>query len=94
MKKFLVSLLVVAVVGGGVAWSKRADIILALAKYKASQKYADVAPTREIPWQQGPAEAAGEGQGIVTRTRDGWLRKGQCSPNPTLAPAPVRRRGR
>ena len=63
MKKFLVSLLVVVLVGVGVAWSKRADIILALAKYKTSQKYADVAPTREIPWQQGPTEqtsASGE----------------------------------
>jgi uncharacterized sulfatase len=57
MKKFLVSLLVVVLVGGVIAWSKRADIILALAKYKTSQRYADVAPTREIPWQQGPAEA-------------------------------------
>ena len=63
MKKFLVSLLVVVLVGVGVAGSKRADIILALAKYKTSQKYADVAPTREIPWQQGPTEqtsASGE----------------------------------
>jgi uncharacterized sulfatase len=62
MKKILVSLLVIAVAGAA-AWSKRVDIILALAKYKASQKYADIAPTREIPWQQGPAapvEAAGE----------------------------------
>src|SRR5210317_1089486 len=57
MKKLLISLLVVAVVGGGIAWSKRADIILALAKYQSSQRYVDVAPTREIPWQQGPAEA-------------------------------------
>ncbi len=63
MKKFLVSLLVVVLVGGVIAWSKRADIILALAKYQSSQRYADVAPTREIPWQQGPAEptaASGE----------------------------------
>ncbi len=63
MKKFLVSLLVVVLVGGVIVWSKRADIILALAKYQSSQRYADVAPTREIPWQQGPAEptaASGE----------------------------------
>jgi len=56
MKKFLVSLLVVAVVGVGIAWSKRAEIILALAKYQSSQRYANVAPTRKIPWQQGPAD--------------------------------------
>jgi uncharacterized sulfatase len=55
MKKFLISLLVVAVVGAGIAWSKRTDILLALVKYKSSQSYADVAPNREIPWQQGPA---------------------------------------
>ena len=63
MKKFLISLLVVAVAGGAIAWSKRADIILALAKYTASQRYADVGPTRNIPWQQGPTapvEAAAE----------------------------------
>ena len=63
MKKFLVSLVVIAVIGGATAWFKRVDIILALAKYKSSQAYADIAPTREIPWQQGPASpaaAAGE----------------------------------
>jgi uncharacterized sulfatase len=56
MKKLLISTLVIAVVGVTIAWSKRVDIILALAKYKTSQKYDDIAPTREIPWQQGPAE--------------------------------------
>lgn len=55
MKKFLVSLLVVVLIGGTVAWFKRADVILAIVKYKSSQLYADVAPTRDIPWQQGRA---------------------------------------
>jgi uncharacterized sulfatase len=62
MKKLLFPLLVIAVVVV-TAWSKRAEIILVLAKYKTSQKYADVAPPREIPWQQGPetpADTAGE----------------------------------
>ena len=58
MKKFLISLLVVAAVGGGVAWSKRADILIALVKYTTSQRYADVAPNREVPWQKGPAAPA------------------------------------
>ena len=58
MKKVLLSLLLVAVVGGSIAWFKRADILLALVKYQAGQRYVDVAPTREIPWQQGPAESA------------------------------------
>lgn len=57
MKKILVSLLVLVLVGGAVVWIKRADIILALAKYQSGQRYADVGPTRDIPWQQGPAEA-------------------------------------
>ena len=58
MKKFLISLLVIAAVGGGVAWSKRADILIALVKYTTSQRYADVAPNREVPWQKGPAAPA------------------------------------
>ena len=57
MKKSLVFLLVVVVLGGAIAWSKRIDIMLGLAKYRTSQKYADIAPTREIPWQQGPRVA-------------------------------------
>jgi len=55
MKKTLIALLVIAAIGGTAAWMKRVDIILALAKYKTSQKYADIGATREIPWQQGPA---------------------------------------
>ena len=63
MKKFLVYLLLLVVVGGTTAWFTRVDIILALAKYKTNQQYADIAPTREIPWQQGPAEgSAAEGK--------------------------------
>ena len=63
MKKFLISFVVVAAVVGGIAWSKRADILIALVKYTTSQRYADVAPNREIPWQEGPvAPAASEGE--------------------------------
>jgi arylsulfatase A-like enzyme len=57
MKKFLISLLVVAVIGGGVAWLKRTDILLAVVKYKSSVEF-EVAENREIPWQHGPAEPA------------------------------------
>ena len=42
-------------VGGSIAYLKRVDILLAMAKYKTSQKYADIGPTPELPWQQGPA---------------------------------------
>jgi uncharacterized sulfatase len=59
MKKFLIALFVIVVVGGTIAWSKRVDIILAMVKYKTTQKYANIAPTREIPWQQGPTESVG-----------------------------------
>ncbi len=55
MKKFIVSILLIGIAVGATAWFKRVDLILALAKYRTSQKYADIAPTREIPWQQGPA---------------------------------------
>jgi uncharacterized sulfatase len=55
MKKFLVTLLVVALAGGTLAWLKRNDILLAVIKYKSAAKY-EIAENREIPWQQGPAE--------------------------------------
>ena len=58
MKKLLVSVLLLAVAIAATAWIKRADVILALAKYRTSQTYADIAPTRKIPWQQGPAVPA------------------------------------
>lgn len=63
MKKIIASLCVILVVLGAAAWLKRTDIILAFAKYQSEQRYADVGPTREISWQQGPgaaAEPAGE----------------------------------
>lgn len=62
MKKIALFLLVIAL-AGGIAWTQRAHIVLALAKYKTSQQYADLPPTRDIPWQQGPSEpvaAAGD----------------------------------
>jgi hypothetical protein len=55
VKKFLAALLVVLLVGGAVAWFKRNDILLAVIKYKSATEF-DVAETREIPWQQGPAQ--------------------------------------
>ena len=55
MKKILLTLLVLVLVGGTTAWFKRNDILLAVIKYKTATEY-DVAGNREIPWQQGPAE--------------------------------------
>ncbi len=63
MKRILVSLVSILLIAGATVWFNRVDIILGLAKYRTAQKYADIAPTREIPWQQGPSspvQAAGE----------------------------------
>ena len=57
MKKVLLSVCLVAVVVGGVAWSKRIEILLAAVKYTSATEY-DVAENRPIPWQQGPVAAA------------------------------------
>ena len=58
MKKTIASLCVILVVLGAAAWLKRTDIILALAKYQSSQRYADIGPARDVSWQQGPTAAA------------------------------------
>ena len=55
MKKPLIVLSIVAVIAGGVVWSKQIDILLAVIKYKSASAY-KIAENREIPWQQGPAE--------------------------------------
>ncbi len=57
MKKPLIVLSIVAVIAGGIAWSKQIDILLAVIKYKSAAAY-EIAGNREIPWQHGPAEPA------------------------------------
>jgi len=57
VKKLLVTLLVLVLVGGTIAWFKRNDILLAVIKYKSLTEF-EIAENREIPWQQGPAESA------------------------------------
>lgn len=52
MKKTLIALLTLAVIGG-IAYEQRTDIMLALIKYKSSRVV--FAEPRELPWQQGPA---------------------------------------
>ena len=56
MKKVLLSVLAIVLISSAVAWLNRVDIILAIIKYKTSQRYENIEPTREIPWQQGPVE--------------------------------------
>ena len=55
MKKTLLALLVIAIVGGSVAWVKRTDILLAFVKYRFAS--INTGPEREVPWQQGPIAA-------------------------------------
>ena len=57
MKKVLISVCLVAVVAGGVAWSERIEVLLAVVRYTSANEY-DVAENRPIPWQQGPVAAA------------------------------------
>ena len=57
MKKVLISVFLVAVVVGGVAWSERIEVLLAVVKYTSANEY-DIAENRPIPWQQGPVAAA------------------------------------
>lgn len=56
LKKSLLTLLLIVVVIGGLAWFKRIDLMLALVKYQSGQEYV-VAPNREIPWAKGPQDA-------------------------------------
>lgn len=60
MKKFLIGGLLALVLTVGLAWTKRLDIVIALAE---RQKRTDIAETKPIAWMQGPATpAAGKAQ--------------------------------
>lgn len=54
-KKILIGLLVVVLVGGGVAWLNRKAIVLFIASHTDKR---DVGPNIPVPWQDGPAEAS------------------------------------
>lgn len=56
MKKVIVLILLVVVLGSMVGWHKRTDILLALVKYKSATEH-DIVATVDIPWSQGPTEA-------------------------------------
>ena len=57
MKKTLLSLLVLVVVLGGLAYKNQTALLLALVKYKSANEY-EIVPAREIPWSTGPAQAS------------------------------------
>lgn len=54
IKKILLGILLVVVIGGGIAWFNRQAIIL---YYVTNSGKTDVAPNRPIEWASGPAEA-------------------------------------
>jgi uncharacterized sulfatase len=56
IKKSLVSLLLIAIAIGALAWFKRIDLMLALVKFRSEREFV-VAPNRDIPWDRGPQEA-------------------------------------
>jgi arylsulfatase A-like enzyme len=57
MKKILLSLLVLVLVLGGLAYQNQNAIMLALVTYKSATEY-DIGPPREIPWSTGPEQAS------------------------------------
>lgn len=60
MKNGLLGLLALVVVVGGVAWLNRIDLLLAFAKYKTNERYADIGPAQPLAWQQGPSAPGSE----------------------------------
>lgn len=61
MKRIVSGVLLLVLVGGAFAWMMRADLILALVKFKTSRDAADIAPTREVSWQSGPSASLADG---------------------------------
>lgn len=59
MKKILITVLVVLLCAATLAWLNRVDLMLAMAKKRASDEYV-VQPNRVNDWQIGPSEATSE----------------------------------
>ena len=55
LKKILIGLLVVVLLGGGVAWLNRKAIVLFVVGNSGKR---EVEPNIPVPWKDGPAEAA------------------------------------
>jgi arylsulfatase A-like enzyme len=56
LKKILIGLLALVVVGGGVAWMNRKPLVLFLVTNAG--KRTDIGPNIPVPWKDGPAEAS------------------------------------
>ena len=61
LKRVLLSLLVLILVAGGLAYTNQTAVLLALIKFRSATEF-DVGPPRDIPWDRGP-ESAAEGPG-------------------------------
>ena len=57
MKKLLLALLIVIIALGSLTWLNKVPLLLAIANYKADQKYSERQPFYQVPWQQGPSVA-------------------------------------
>ena len=56
-KRSFISMLLAIVIVGGIAWIQRADLMLAMVKFRTEREI-NVGPNRPIPWEQGPAGAS------------------------------------
>ena len=50
MKKPIIAIVIVIVLGASLAWFKRVDVMLAVVKYKAQSRHT-IAGNREVVWQ-------------------------------------------
>ena len=57
MKRALLSVTALLVIAGVVAYQNQTQLLLALVKYQSANEY-EVGPPRDIPWNQGPDQAA------------------------------------
>jgi uncharacterized sulfatase len=58
LKRALLPLLLLVLIAGGVAYLQRAQLLLALVKYKSANEF-EIGPPRDIAWDQGPVQAGG-----------------------------------
>ena len=57
MKKYLLIVAGLLVISGALAYQHQTKLLLALVKYQSANEH-EVGPPRDIPWNQGPEEAA------------------------------------
>ena len=60
MKKRLLTVLAVLAIALAVLWFQRGNLVLAAVKVMTDQRYDDIAPNREIPWEVSGGSATPE----------------------------------